>query len=157
MSLVLAEAGKNTRNAMARMLKATITSILFCVLLSYSSGGWAQSSGKVRIQADPRLETELQKEIEHNDSTEIKGYRIQIYFGNNRTEAEKIERKFKNLFPDYKNETYLRYYQPYWRVRIGNYYRKIDAQNLLHQLTEEFENVLLIKDEIELPEIKTEE
>lgn len=159
MSLVLVEAGRNTKNAMVQTLKPKTAKSIFggltFVILSILSANVAvaQTDGKVRINADPRLESEMQKDIAHHDSTDLRGYRIQIYFGNNRSDAEKIERKFKSLFPDNRDEVYLRYYQPYWRVRIGNYYRKIDAQHLLHELTKEFENVLLIKDEIELPKL----
>ena len=126
-----------------------ISAFLVAILLSGICS--AQTSGKVKISADPRLESELQDNIEKNDSMDIAGYRIQIYFGNNKTDAEKLARKFKNLHPEYKKETYLRYYQPYWRVRVGNYYQKVDAQYLLQKLTKDFDNVLLIKDDIELP------
>lgn len=135
-----------------KYIAQTIASIIFLLLAGNS---FAQSDGEIKINADPRLETELRKDIERNDSLDIQGYRIQIYFGNDKNDAEKIARKFKNLYPDYRKETYLRYYQPYWRVRVGNYYRKVDAQYLMQQLIKDFNNVLLIKDEIELPEIDT--
>lgn len=151
MNLVLAEVGKSTKNAMAKILKKY--SVLSLVLLGSFANLNAQTQGKIKIKADPRLEQELRSDINKNDSTDLKGYRIQIYFGNDKNDAEKIARKFKNAYPEYKTQTYLRYYQPYWRVRVGNYYRKIDAQSLLQELSKEFNNVLLIKDKIDFPEI----
>jgi hypothetical protein len=148
-------AERNLKNAMAKTPRFILYSAAFVLLLAFSTAMQAQTEGKVRINADPRLERELQDEVEHNDSASLTGFRIQIYFGNDRKEAEKNIRKFKNLYPEYKDISYLRYYQPYWRVRIGNYYRKIDAQNLLYKLTSDFDNVLLVKDQIELPEIKS--
>jgi hypothetical protein len=153
MKLVLVVAVKSTKNVMAKTPRKIVKLIGVLLVLVTSSNIYAQTEGKVRINADPRLERELKEDIEHNDSIALKGYRIQIYFGNDKNEAEKIIRKFKNLYPESKNESYLRYYQPYWRVRIGNYYRKVDAQHLLYKLISDFDNVLLIKDEIELPEI----
>jgi|GEM_PF-459201 len=155
MNLAHVVAVRNIKNAMEKISNTAFRLIVLAIFTSVATLSLAQ--GEVKVKADPRLESELQKELDRNDSTDIKGYRIQIYFGNNRNDAEKLERKFKNLYPAYKKESYLQYYQPYWRVRVGNFYRIIDAQKLLHELTDDFENVLLVKDNIELPEIDLEQ
>ena len=58
------------------------------------------------------------------------------------------------MYPEWQSESYVLYYDPNWRFRVGNFYRKIDAQPLMAKLQRDFGNVFLIRDEIELPSLR---
>lgn len=128
----------------------TILVIFGSVLLSYGQ------QGNVEIIGDSELEIRIAEKVTGTDTLERWGYRIQVYFGSDRTEANKLEKRFKAQYPDLRSEVYKDYFQPNWRVRIGNFYRKIDAQKLMHQLEDEFGDVFLVRDQIELPVIEVE-
>ncbi|MBO6516726.1 MAG: SPOR domain-containing protein [Bacteroidia bacterium] len=122
---------------------------LICVCL-WNITTYAQQ-GKVEIIGDEQLQFLVDEKVSSVDTTDLWGYRIQVYFGRNRDEATKVEQKFKMKYPDLREEVSKDYFQPNWRVRIGNFYRKIDAQKLMHKLEMEFGDVFLVRDKIELP------
>ena len=47
------------------------------------------------------------------------GYRIQIFSGNSKEEANKVKSDFYSKFPAMR--CYLTYQQPYYKLRIGDY------------------------------------
>lgn len=125
-------------------------SILSLGLLSYGQ------DGEVEIIGSSRIDMLLEDKLAGVDTTEMWGYRIQIYFGNNRKSASELAQKFRLKYPEWSEEVYEDYFQPSWRVRVGNFYRKIDAQHMMHILQKEFGDVFLVRDKIELPVLRSE-
>jgi len=86
-----------------------------------------------------------------------RGYRIQVYSGNNprssRTEAEQLEKKIKELFPDIN--TYIRYSAPFWKLNVGNYLTWEEAAITRRELWKIFpqrkNEIYPIEDDIQLP------
>ena len=60
------------------------------LLLSASFVAYSQD-GKVEVIGDAEVEMLLDKKIASVDTTDLWGYRIQVYFGNDRKEAKKTE------------------------------------------------------------------
>src|SRR4051812_15582529 len=56
----------------------------------------------------------------------IDGYTIQIYSGQNREEAMNTKKKMSTEIHDLNGE--LEYNQPKFRVRVGNYFSRLEAQ-----------------------------
>ncbi len=110
--------------------------------------------GKVEIIGGEEIDRAIEEKVDRLDSTDLWGYRIQIYFGSDRKSSGKVAQKFKMRYPELQDEVYKDYFQPNWRVRVGNFHRKIDAQKLMHILEEEFGDVFLVRDKIELPIIE---
>ena len=69
------------------------------------------------------------------------GYRIQLYNGFE-IEAKKIRAKFKIEFPD--NKTFLLYQQPEWKIQIGHYKTRLEADRALLALKKKFPNSIVI-------------
>lgn len=69
------------------------------------------------------------------------GYTIQIYYGNE-TEARSAENKFRVNFSDVL--TKLDYNQPYWKVLVGNYKTKLEADRALMKYSEKFSGLIVI-------------
>lgn len=69
------------------------------------------------------------------------GYRIQLYYGNE-TKARSTQSKFKVLFP--LIYTKLVYNQPNWKVLVGNYKTKLEADKALMSFSEKFSGLIAI-------------
>lgn len=151
-ALVVVE--KNIRSVTVSMTNFGFMKAFFIVLICFIGiqSSFAQR-GNVEVIGDAELEVLLDKKVSGVDTTDLWGYRIQIYFGSNRKAAKEKEMSFKSKYPELASEVYPDYFQPNWRVRVGNYYRKIDAQKLMNKLEREFGDVFLVRDIIEMPAV----
>lgn len=134
------------------MSRSIQTSFLIALILG-AFGSFAQQ-GKVEIIGADELDKRIAQKVESYDSTELDGYRIQLFFGADMNNAQKVKDKFRSLYPDMFYQVYMPYSQPYWRVRVGNFYSQLEAQPMLRKLEEDFESVFLVKDKIERPPLK---
>lgn len=69
------------------------------------------------------------------------GYTIQIYYGNE-TKARSLRSKFRIDFP--KVSTNLNYEQPYWKVQVGNYKTRLEADKAALKFSEKFSGLIVI-------------
>ena len=60
-----------------------------------------------------------------------KGFRVQIYSGNDREKAIMIKTEFMRRFPG--TRTYLTYVSPSFRVKVGNYRSRNDASGMYRE------------------------
>ncbi|MFN4286258.1 MAG: SPOR domain-containing protein [Lacibacter sp.] len=78
-----------------------------------------------------------------------RGFRIQVLNTTSRTEALDAKARLLTLYPDHK--TYLMYQAPYFKLRIGNFVERKDADALRKELLKLFPTgVFVIPSEIEL-------
>lgn len=68
------------------------------------------------------------------------GYRVQIFAGNTprqaRNEALEKERLFKERFPQW--QSVVKYEAPYWRLRVGNFLTREEAENARREISKAF-------------------
>ncbi len=76
----------------------------------------------------------------------IDGYTIQIYSGQNREEAMTAKKKMVIELPGLSAE--LEYNQPKFRVKVGNYYSRLEAQKDMLNLKRSFPNAILVPEKI---------
>ena len=69
------------------------------------------------------------------------GYTIQIYY-ENETKARSLRSKFRIDFP--KVSTNLNYEQPYWKVQVGNYKTRLEADKAALKFSEKFSGLIVI-------------
>jgi hypothetical protein len=108
------------------------------------------------VYKDPILDTFVSRIYYANYPRQIiKGYRVQIYSGSNRVDANKIKSDFLETYMGEK--IYFDYKQPYYKVRVGDYRTKVEAQKMyqLLLLDARFKGVLIVPDDINFPELKT--
>lgn len=74
------------------------------------------------------------------------GYRVIVYSGINREDANKVKEKIYKRFPDI--DVYMTYKQPSFKVKVGDFFTRLEAQKMYNQLRNNFPNVLVIEDEI---------
>jgi cell division protein FtsN len=76
----------------------------------------------------------------------VDGFTIQIYSGQNREEANTAKKKLAD--EDTGLTADLQYNQPKFRVRVGNYFSRLEAQKDLMLLKPIFPNAILIPEKI---------
>ena len=69
------------------------------------------------------------------------GFRIQLYNGFE-VEAKKISAKFEVDFPDTK--THLIYRQPEWKIQVGFYKTKLEADRALLNFKRKYQSAIVI-------------
>ncbi|HLS71681.1 MAG TPA: SPOR domain-containing protein [Chitinophagaceae bacterium] len=91
------------------------------------------------IIMDERIEKLMQKPKVL--STRMRGYRVQIYNGNNRQEAESIRNQFLRNHPT--TPAYLIYSKPNFRVRVGNFKNRQEAQEMIKKINNQFPSMIV--------------
>jgi hypothetical protein len=76
------------------------------------------------------------------------GYRIQIYSGNNRDEANNARNRSYALFPEIT--PHMVYNQPTFRVKVGDFVDRLDAQRVYAGLLADFPNAMVVQDKVEI-------
>lgn len=109
----------------------------------------------VILSKDHRLDILTARQVQINKRTAMmtssglyRGYRIQVISTNKRDQAFKIKAELLSRFPDQKS--YTMYQSPYFKVRIGNFIKKEDAERLRKQLMKFYpQGVYVVEDAIE--------
>jgi hypothetical protein len=70
------------------------------------------------------------------------GFRIQVYSGPSREEANKARDKVLDIFPDV--DVYLPYRSPVFRLLVGDYTDRLEANNAYVRLKRDFPNAILV-------------
>ena len=133
------------------------------LLLFFSFGvsiAHAQSSDSLKAFAvdsniiqDKRVSELVLKHVLINETKKgkMKGYRVQIHFGPEKTKALDVKSKF--MAQNHDVASYLDYQQPYFKIRVGDFRTKLEAYKLLQQISGDFPGAFIVSDDIELPKI----
>jgi hypothetical protein len=108
-------------------------------------------TGKVEFIQDGKVQELLNKHIEINSKSSIKGYRVKIHSGSDKNKAKEIKGDFMAKFPDIP--AYEKYDQPNFNIRVGDFRTKLEAYKFLKDLQTEFPSAFIVQDEIELPQL----
>lgn len=102
----------------------------------------------IHIFADPRLDIllETHKNLQYGGIRRMRGYRVQIYSGNDRTEAIRRKVDFMRRYPRVK--TYMIYAQPQYRVRVGNFATRSDAAELYRETISIFGAAMIVPENV---------
>jgi hypothetical protein len=129
--------------------------ILFCKI--------SFAADTIIVHKDPRLDIFTEKQSAVNKLTSrmtssglYKGYRIQVLNTRSRDEAFKLKTELLQMFP--KQQTYILFQSPYFKVRIGNFFRRADAEFFKGRLSKKFpQNTYIVDDVIEYTPRKNED
>ncbi|AUC85406.1 SPOR domain-containing protein [Polaribacter sp. ALD11] len=108
---------------------------LFCLFTSIGTLKAQNTTNK-----SEKVENILEKKRNYNKSNGF-GYNIQIYYGNETT-AKSKNAKFKILYP--RVNTKLVYNNPEWKVQVGNYKTKLEADRANLLFKKEFSGTIVI-------------
>jgi hypothetical protein len=109
--------------------------------------GQKKDKGRVSLFHSDNLETMFKNQLAANEKEPvIIGYRVQIYFGSDRSEALDLRSKFLQQYSSHG--AYLSYDQPYFRIRVGDFRSRMEAQKLMQELKGKFESLIIITEQI---------
>lgn len=141
---------------MKRKLTLLLGFLFLYTMLSAQDG-----MGTVKVHKNPVIDSLLHIHIQNNrqkmsgpNDDGMDGYRIQIFFdsGNESSgNAAKVIEEFTEEYPGI--QTYLTFREPYYRVRIGDFRKKIEALGLLQEIKSDYPNAWVIRDQINFPEL----
>jgi len=85
---------------------------------------------------------------ENTKNDYIEGFTIQLYLGDNRILAEKTEIKLNKL--DSLTERITIFTQPNYRVKVGKYYNRFNANRDYNKFKKTFPNAIIIPEKIKI-------
>lgn len=139
-------------------MKPGLTYTLFVIFLLITPWmGFAQNiasgEGTTEIIQDARVDLLVSKHIRINKTIKtIDGFRIQLFSdsGNNsKTKAQSLQDELMARFP--AMGVFLSFKSPNYKVRMGDFRTRLDAQRFLNEITIDFPNAFIVSDQINLP------
>ncbi|MBC7758257.1 MAG: SPOR domain-containing protein, partial [Phormidesmis sp. FL-bin-119] len=118
------------------MRRKLIIVLLLSFILTQFAG--AQEKGRVIVIKDPQIDSLISKRLAlsratvSGNSVTILGFRVQIFSGLGREQAYAEQTRFKSLYPNITS--YVSYTQPNYRVRVGDFRTKLEAQKFMNEL-----------------------
>ncbi len=124
--------------------------ILFTALVSE---GFAQHKGTMHVNQDSRIERLMRKQREvYEANNTMNGFRVQIFMeiGNEAVDhANVVKKDFEEQFPELP--IYLSYEQPYYRLRVGDFRNRVEAEKYLRILKPQYGVAFVTADIINPP------
>ena len=110
--------------------------------------------GNVTIKQSSAVRSGLASYVTRNASRMHNGFRIRIYYDNSQTSraaSEKAVRDFKASFPGIS--AYRSFANTYFKVVVGDFRNRIDAEAALEQISPLFPSAVIIRDKFKYPAI----
>jgi len=105
--------------------------LIFISILTFMTFSSNAQKARLTVSNDAYLDTAIQKNIDKNRiANVIDGYRIQLFSGAERNNANALKTKILKLYPE--TPAYLIYQQPYFKLRVGDYRTKIETQQIFY-------------------------
>lgn len=139
------------------MRKLLVIILLF--VFSFASGQISRD-GFLRIIQEPAIDSllmlnqQIHLQLTEREQGIIDGYRIQIFMesGNDAiVHAEEVIENFHADYPDVK--AYLTYRQPYYRVRIGDFRDRLEAEGFLRRISRNYGQAFVVREKIRPPQL----
>ncbi len=133
-----------------------LSPILLLVLFSlkFSNPIVAQSNDSLQIQnikiQTPEGFEDLMKTYQEETKEGIEGYCVQIYNGKKNICLSKRSEFFK-AYPKIPSE--MVYEAPEYRIQVGRFRTKIEAEKFLNEIQDEFTGSFIVKTTIKLPKL----
>src|SRR5690554_499453 len=124
--------------------------------------------GSVRVYEDERISGVLGRPMaptrpvytSADGSTQyykMRGFKIQAFSGNNqrtsRDEANRKQSLISNQYP--QHETVVLFESPFWRLRVGNFQTRAEAEEVMQELRNSFpsfgKEMYIVVDEVKVP------
>jgi len=116
---------------------------------------YAQNSEKIKINQPESVTKLINKHISYNVAKNgIDGYRIQIFFDSGNHSKSRAYAKKSNFILKYPHiRAYITYQSPNYKVRVGDFRTKLDAERFKQEILEEYPSAFSIPETIELPSL----
>ena len=104
------------------------------------------------IHQSAQKKSGLASRIEKNASRKISGYRVRIFFDNSqnaRARSESVAGSFSALYPGVS--VYRTYASPFFKVTVGDFRTKAEAQEQLKEIQKDFPTAFVVKEKFRYP------
>lgn len=116
--------------------------IITLICLFFNAFTYAQEHN-IRVEQDPKFEQLLQEKRKSNASSTLNDrYKIQIFNGDIEA-SRKILNEFKREFK--KMDGTIEFFTPSYKVWIGNFKTRMEAEKMLLDIKKKYPNAFLIK------------
>ncbi len=117
--------------------------LIICVLVIFSSEKLTAQSGTLTVNEDPKISEllNLKKTLEKENKL-ADGYTIQLYYGN-LSKANSVIRNYRNRYAEWPAT--IEYETPNYKVWVGNYTRRIEADRALMEIQKAFPSAFILK------------
>ena len=124
--------------------------------------------GRVRVYEDERISGVLGRSMACSrprytstdgsmQYSKMRGYKVQAFSGNNqrtsRNEATRKQQLIHSAFP--QHETVVLFESPFWRLRVGNFERREEAEEVMQEIRRAFPSfgreMYIVVDEVKIP------
>jgi hypothetical protein len=126
--------------------------LFFSFFLLISCLSQAQD-GNAEIIAEPGIDQLVDKHIFLNrHQSTLEGWRVQIFFdsgANSKKRATDALNRFNLLYPGIS--AYLSFKEPYYRVRIGDFRTRLEAEGMMKNIKDNYPNAFATADKINSP------
>ena len=127
----------------------------FLLMASMSLNAQMDSNTNVIVHKDSRIELLVKKQIDINEETtrdtrrNMQGFRILVINSNDRNKVFAAKARIYQLYPELK--PYLTYQPPFYKLKVGNFKTKEEAEDYRKELVRQFPTGLyVIRDIIEV-------
>ena len=113
--------------------------------------------GEVKVVKDERIQglTEFIGAPQKSDpGVKMKGFRVQLFFDSDKDLVN--QKRSDYLARHNENAAYVDYLAPNFRLRVGNFRTRLQAQHWEHEMMVDFPDAIIVEDWIDLPELKKE-
>lgn len=130
--------------------------ISFIFVLFLMPVAFAQQ-GSVQVVADERVDLLIDKHKYLNrHQAVLDGWRVQIFFdsgANSKRKATEVQNRFTSRYAGV--EAYLSFKEPYYRIRIGDFRTRIEAEGFLQKIKGDYPNAFAVSEKINPPPLVT--
>ena len=133
-------------------IKLTVSIVLLFTFLNIKA---QTDSGSVAVYKDPRIDLLVKKQIAINEETTresrrtANGFRILVINSNDRNKVFAAKAKIYQNYPELK--PYLLYQPPFYKLKVGNFRTREEAEEYQRALSKDFPTGLyIVRDIIEV-------
>lgn len=109
---------------------------------------------RIKIHQSASVRSAADAQVRKNKALQTDGFRIRIFFDNKQNSREasaESEARFRRLFPGYN--TYRTFQNPFFKVTVGDFRTKADAQVALQHIARVFPDAFIVKEKMKFPVI----
>ena len=110
----------------------------------------SEKPGKVTVSKDGRID-KISRDLAGGESQKpkAKGYRIQVISSSTKSVVD--AERAKLIATHRQHKTYIDYKAPNFRLRVGNFRTRLEAEKMQHEIKEDYPNTLIVTDLIDFP------
>lgn len=119
--------------------------LVFSILMSFLSINISAQEATITLNEDLKIHQllELKKSLEEENKL-TDGYTIQLYYGE-KNSANNVIRKYRYTYDSWSAT--IKYETPNYKVWVGNFSSRIDADRALIEIKEKFPSAFILKPE----------